>query len=217
MKQQWILGIGHKEPIHAASVQEEFICLRTTHAIKKIQLILSPRVIDYYDNKYEQVRTKFDQLRPILASVSSKQTHPILPISTTSSTQNLSSDVLIPNSSTFIASDLPPTHKKATLPFLVSPSQQYPFLSTPLFNQQLLQTFTIVFHLQIHFVLFGFKRFLNNTTRTCPIECSPGLSLKLTSLQITSSSNLSWHQQSNQQTYHLFRNLAQVTASMEDL
>ena len=67
MKQQWILGIGTEEPIHASSAHDEFLRLRRTHANKKIQLIMAPRVIDT-KNQYEEKRTKFDQMRPIIAS-----------------------------------------------------------------------------------------------------------------------------------------------------
>ena len=70
LKQQWILSIGTEEPIHAASALDEITRLRTSHANKKIQITLAPRVIDQA-NDYEQERTKFDQMRPILASASS--------------------------------------------------------------------------------------------------------------------------------------------------
>ena len=68
LKQQWILGIENEEPIHAQSAHEELTRLRTSHANKKIKLIMAPRVIDDH-NKYEEQRSKFDQMRPILASV----------------------------------------------------------------------------------------------------------------------------------------------------
>ena len=67
LKQQWILGIHNEEPIHAQSAHEELTRLRTSHANKKIKLIMAPRVIDH-NNKYEEQRTKFDQMRPIIAS-----------------------------------------------------------------------------------------------------------------------------------------------------
>ena len=70
LKQQWILGIENEEPIHAQSAHEELTRLRTTHANKKITLIMAPRIIDEH-NKYEEQRTKFDQMRPIIASVDS--------------------------------------------------------------------------------------------------------------------------------------------------
>ena len=67
LKQQWILGIENEEPIHAQSAHEELTRLRTSHATKKIKLIMAPRVIDN-NNRYEEQRTKFDQMRPIIAS-----------------------------------------------------------------------------------------------------------------------------------------------------
>ena len=69
LKQQWKLGIGQEEPIHAASAHDKLTQLQTTHANKKIQLILAQCVIDL-TNSYKQEQTKFDQLRPILASAS---------------------------------------------------------------------------------------------------------------------------------------------------
>ena len=78
LKQQWVLGIGMEEPIHASSAHDELTRLRKTHANKKITIILAPRVIDS-NNSYEQERTKFDQLRPILASASSSPSIPSLP------------------------------------------------------------------------------------------------------------------------------------------
>ena len=58
LKQQWILGIGTEEPIHVSLAHDEFLHLRSTHANKKIQLIMAPRVIDT-KNQYEEARTKF--------------------------------------------------------------------------------------------------------------------------------------------------------------
>ena len=69
MKQQWILNLGMEEPIHASSAHDELLRLRRTHANKKIQITMAPQVIDT-NNKYENERSKFDQMRPILASVS---------------------------------------------------------------------------------------------------------------------------------------------------
>ena len=58
--------------MHAASAQDKLARLRTStsHSNKKISLIMAPRVIETA-NSYEQERTKFDQLRPILAPASS--------------------------------------------------------------------------------------------------------------------------------------------------
>ena len=61
LKQQWILGIENEEPIHAQSAHEELTKLHTSHANKKIKLIMAPRVIDDH-NKYKEQRSKFDQL-----------------------------------------------------------------------------------------------------------------------------------------------------------
>ena len=74
LKQQWVLGIKNEEPIHAHSAHEELTRLRTSHANKKIKLILAPRVIDN-NNKYKEQRSKFDQMRPILALVTSRHTN----------------------------------------------------------------------------------------------------------------------------------------------
>ena len=78
LKQQWILSIGSEEPIHASSATDELLRLRTSHANKKITITMAPRVIDK-KNQYEEARTKFDQMRPILASAST-------PLYSTSST-----------------------------------------------------------------------------------------------------------------------------------
>ena len=99
------MGIGNEEPIHVTSSHNELTRLRTSHANKKIQLILAPRVIDQ-NNKYEQERTKFDQLRPILASASSSEQHPpFIPLSTTTYSSNEPSSILITNSSNTTSSD----------------------------------------------------------------------------------------------------------------
>ena len=71
LQQQWILGIGTEEPIHATSALEEFNRLRSSHANDTISLTMAPRVTENH-NKYESERSKFDQMRPILASVSDK-------------------------------------------------------------------------------------------------------------------------------------------------
>ena len=73
--QQWVLSIGTEEPIvHATSAHDEITRLRQTHANKKINITLAPRVIDKANN-YESQRTKFDQMRPILASVTPSHNH----------------------------------------------------------------------------------------------------------------------------------------------
>ena len=74
LKQQWILGIENEEPIHAQSAHEELTRLQTTHANQKITLILAPRIIDEH-NKYEEQRSKFDQMRPIIATHGQPTTH----------------------------------------------------------------------------------------------------------------------------------------------
>ncbi len=102
LKQQWILNIGMEEPIHASSAHDEFLRLRRTHANKKIQITMAPRVIDN-NNKYENERSKFDQMQPTLASVShhtpsslidssSTQNTPTITSTTTNISQVLSSD-----------------------------------------------------------------------------------------------------------------------------
>ena len=81
--QQWILSLGTEEPIHASSEHDELIRLRNNHANKKIQITMAPRVFDKC-NQYKQERTKFDQMRPILASVSiTTEYQPIKSMSTT--------------------------------------------------------------------------------------------------------------------------------------
>ena len=77
LTQQWILSLSTEEPIHASSAHDELLRLRNTHANKKIQITMAPRVIDKC-NQYEQERTKFDQIRQILASASiTTDYHPI--------------------------------------------------------------------------------------------------------------------------------------------
>ena len=101
LKQQWVLNIGMEEPIHAASAHDELLRLRRTHANKKIQLMLAPRVIDS-NNRYENERTKFDQMRPILASASiSNETS----IATNTSDDPTHSSTIIPNSLHILSSD----------------------------------------------------------------------------------------------------------------
>ena len=88
LKQQWILHIGNEEPIHAASALDDLTRLRTTHAKRQIQITMAPRVTDTC-NKYEHERSKFDQMRPILASASSKLSSNVTNLSlSTSCTDN---------------------------------------------------------------------------------------------------------------------------------
>ena len=103
LKQHWILGIENEEPIHAQSAHEELTRLRTSHANKKISLTMAPRILDDH-NKYEEQRSKFDQMRPILASATTTlpqqsdthiQPHLCKPPSSNPDT-TLSSDVPLP-------------------------------------------------------------------------------------------------------------------------
>ncbi len=75
-----------KEPIHASSAHDELLRLRKTYANNKIQITMAPSVIDTH-NRYENKRSEFDQMRPILASVSPN--HNPSPL-TSSYTQNTS-------------------------------------------------------------------------------------------------------------------------------
>ena len=93
LKQQWILNLGMEEPIHASSAQDELLRLRRTHANKKIQITMAPRVIDT-NNKYENERSKFDQMRPILASVSPHHDSSIITSSATHTAPSNISQVL---------------------------------------------------------------------------------------------------------------------------
>ncbi len=63
LKQQWILGVGNEEPIHASSAQDKLRQLRTSHADKKIQLIMALQVIDPQINMDRNVQSliKCDQ------------------------------------------------------------------------------------------------------------------------------------------------------------
>ena len=74
LTQQWNLSLGTDELIHASSAHNELLRLRSTYANKKIQITKALRVIDTY-NQFEQERTKFDQMRPILASASITTDH----------------------------------------------------------------------------------------------------------------------------------------------
>ena len=84
--------MGAEEPIHASSAQDELLRLRKYHANKKISIILAPRVINK-NNQYEQERTKFDQMRPIPASVTDIEDHPT--VMTTAPTKDIKSPLMI--------------------------------------------------------------------------------------------------------------------------
>ena len=85
--QQYLISLENEEPIHATSATEEFQKLRRTHASKVITLQLSKREQAKPAN-YEQLRTKFDQLRPVIAAnntnsnQSSNSTHTLHPENT---------------------------------------------------------------------------------------------------------------------------------------
>ena len=93
--------MGAEEPIHASSAQDELLRLRKSHANKKISIILAPRVINK-NNQYEQERTKFDQMRPIPASVTDIEDHPT--VMTTAPTKDIKSPLII-NESLLLTSD----------------------------------------------------------------------------------------------------------------
>ena len=83
LTQQYLISIENEEPIHTTSAAEEFSCLRRTHAKTIITLQLSKRDQPKPTN-YEKLRTKFDQLRPVIATnadcpSSIKQTHTSIP------------------------------------------------------------------------------------------------------------------------------------------
>ncbi len=107
LKQQWILHIENEEPIHAASALDELTRLHTTHANRRIQITMAPQVIDTC-NKYEHERSKFDQMRPILAStypkLSSSDTHISSSTSSTDTTTHPLSHTTI-NTSQVLSSD----------------------------------------------------------------------------------------------------------------
>ena len=71
----------NEEPIHATSASEEFQRYRKTHATKVITIQLSKRDPVKVGN-YEELRTKFDQMRPVIATVTSPDSnnHNNLPI-----------------------------------------------------------------------------------------------------------------------------------------
>ena len=99
LKQQWILHIGNEEPIHAASAHDELTRLRTTHANRQIQITMAPRVIDTC-HKYEHERSKFDQMRPVLASVFPTTSSPN--IDPSSSSTSRTNNIILPMSHTTI-------------------------------------------------------------------------------------------------------------------
>ncbi len=66
LTQQYLISIENEEPIHATSASEEYQRLRRTHATKVITLQLSKREPTKPAN-YEELRSKFDQLRPVIA------------------------------------------------------------------------------------------------------------------------------------------------------
>ena len=68
LTQQYLISIENEEPIHATSASEEFQRLRKTHATKVISIQLSKRTPSKKTQHYEELRTKFDQLRPVIAS-----------------------------------------------------------------------------------------------------------------------------------------------------
>ena len=68
--QQFLLSLNNEEPIHAQSAMEEFTKLRTTHANKQISITLSKRNPHATKESYSTQRTKFDQIRPVIATES---------------------------------------------------------------------------------------------------------------------------------------------------
>ncbi len=67
LTQQYLISLENEEPIHATSATEEFQRLRRTHAKQVIVLQLSKRESSKPAN-YEELRTKFDQIRPVIAT-----------------------------------------------------------------------------------------------------------------------------------------------------
>ena len=67
LNQQFLISIKNEEPVHATSATDEFQRLRQTHASKIITLQLSkwePKT----STNYEELRTKFEQIRPVIAN-----------------------------------------------------------------------------------------------------------------------------------------------------
>ena len=66
LTQQYIIALENEEPIHATSASQNFQRLRKSHATKIITLQLSHRE-PTKPGTYEELRTKFDQMRPVIA------------------------------------------------------------------------------------------------------------------------------------------------------
>ena len=67
LTQQYIISMNNEEPIHASSAYEEFQRLRQSHASIFITIQLSKRD-PIRPTNYKELRTKFDQMRPVIAS-----------------------------------------------------------------------------------------------------------------------------------------------------
>ena len=65
--QKYLISLENEEPIYAASATEEYNRLRKSHATKVIIIQLSKRETSKTAN-YEELRSKFDQLQPVIAS-----------------------------------------------------------------------------------------------------------------------------------------------------
>ena len=90
LTQQYFISLNEEEPIHATSAAEEFQRLRKTHATKTIIIQLSRRE-PTHSTHYEELWTKFDQLRPVIATNEVQDTHISKQLSTHS---NLTTDFL---------------------------------------------------------------------------------------------------------------------------
>ena len=92
LTQQYLIALHTEEPIHAASASEEFQRPRRTHAKNVITLQLSKRDPHQHTN-YEELRTKFDQLRPAIASNADQPSIPLSPnLTTNTSTSDSTSN-----------------------------------------------------------------------------------------------------------------------------
>ena len=111
LTQQYLISMDNEEPIHASSATEEFSRLRRTHAKKFITLQLSKRE-NIKQAIYEELRTKFDQLRPVIASnvCDTSTSHTNTP--TTSQTMTLIPLSYIPTVAILTHSALKPTTHK---------------------------------------------------------------------------------------------------------
>ena len=78
LTQQYLISLENEEPIHASSAQEEFQRLRKTHATQFITIQLSKRD-PTPPAQYKELRTKFDQLRPVIATTSKSDNSTIDP------------------------------------------------------------------------------------------------------------------------------------------